>query len=66
VDTRVINPIASVLELSEGPSKLVLKRSDKLLDYESCLSKAEKNKDAKVNFLQLQLFHFCKVKLTVS
>jgi hypothetical protein len=44
----VVGPLNSILELSTGPSKLIQKRNDKMLDYESLLSKTEKNKDLKV------------------
>jgi hypothetical protein len=47
----VLGPLGTILELSIGPAKLIQKRNDKLLDYESLLSKAEKNKDLRVQLL---------------
>jgi dynamin-binding protein len=40
-----------MIELASGPAILVQKRNDKLLDYESLISKTEKNKDFKVSCL---------------
>lgn len=45
VERRVTCPIMSLLELFEGPCKLIEKRNDKLLDYDTCLAKADKNKE---------------------
>jgi predicted DNA-binding antitoxin AbrB/MazE fold protein len=53
MENKVLQPLRKVLELSDGPSRLIQKRNDKLLDYESCLSKTEKNKDIKVNEIAL-------------
>jgi hypothetical protein len=40
-----MGPLNTLMELFEGPAILVQKRHDKLLDYDSFLTKAEKNKD---------------------
>lgn len=45
IERRVTTPLISLLELFEGPGKLIEKRNDKLLDYDNCLAKADKNKE---------------------
>jgi hypothetical protein len=42
------------MELFEGPAILVQKRHDKLLDYDGCFAKAEKNKENRLvsNFVK--------------
>lgn len=54
VERRVTMPLMSLLDLFEGPCKLIEKRNDKLLDYDNCLAKADKNKDNRQ--LQDELF----------
>jgi hypothetical protein len=44
----VLVPLNTLMELFEGPAILVQKRHDKLLDYDGCCAKAEKNKDSRV------------------
>ncbi|XP_041466815.1 dynamin-binding protein-like isoform X2 [Lytechinus variegatus] len=45
VQQRVMSPLNSLLNMFQGPHKLIQKRYDKLLDYDSYINKAEKNKD---------------------
>lgn len=45
VERRVTAPLMTLIELFQGPSKLIEKRNDKLLDYDNCLAKADKNKE---------------------
>lgn len=54
VERRVTLPLMSLHELFEGPMKLIEKRNDKLLDYDNCLAKADKNKENRQ--LQEELF----------
>ncbi|XP_034230974.1 dynamin-binding protein-like isoform X2 [Thrips palmi] len=54
VERRVTTPLMSLLELFEGPCMLIEKRNDKLLDYDNCLAKADKNKENRQ--LQEELF----------
>lgn len=54
VERRVTTPLLALLELFQGPSKLIEKRNDKLLDYDNCLAKADKNKENRQ--LQEELF----------
>ncbi|XP_046405792.1 dynamin-binding protein-like isoform X2 [Ischnura elegans] len=48
IDSRVLRPLNALIELCEGPEKLIQKRNDKLLDYNRCLAKSEKNRDSKL------------------
>ncbi|XP_038053074.1 dynamin-binding protein-like isoform X2 [Patiria miniata] len=45
VQQRVISPLNGLLIMFQGPHKLIDKRYDKLLDYDSYSKKLEKNKD---------------------
>ncbi|XP_072162827.1 uncharacterized protein [Diadema setosum] len=45
VQQRVMSPLNSLLNMFQGPQKLIQKRFDKLLDYDSYINKAEKTKD---------------------
>jgi hypothetical protein len=45
VEQRVLVPLNTLMELFEGPGILVQKRHDKLLDYDGCCAKSEKNKE---------------------
>ncbi|XP_033117116.1 dynamin-binding protein-like isoform X1 [Anneissia japonica] len=45
VQQRVISPLNLLLIMFQGPHKLIQKRYDKLLDYDSCINKVEKTKD---------------------
>lgn len=45
VENRVNTPLKALLDLFQGPCKLIEKRNDKLLDYDNCLAKADKNKE---------------------
>ncbi|XP_022096440.1 dynamin-binding protein-like isoform X2 [Acanthaster planci] len=45
VQQRVISPLNGLLIMFQGPHKLIQKRYDKLLDYDSFSNKLEKNKD---------------------
>lgn len=44
----MINPLSQLLLMFAGPHKLVQKRFDKLLDYDSCKERAERLKDRRV------------------
>ncbi|KAJ9579096.1 hypothetical protein L9F63_024802, partial [Diploptera punctata] len=45
VEKKVLAPLNVLVELFEGPAILIQKRHDKLLDYDGCCAKAEKNKE---------------------
>ncbi|XP_071852019.1 dynamin-binding protein-like isoform X3 [Apostichopus japonicus] len=45
VQQRVLSPLESLLNMFQGPHKLIQKRHHKLLDYDSCMNKVEKTKD---------------------
>ncbi|KAK3909021.1 Dynamin-binding protein, partial [Frankliniella fusca] len=45
VERRVTAPLVALLELFQGPCKIIEKRNDKLLDYDNYLAKADKNKE---------------------
>lgn len=45
VEVKLIKPLTALLHLYEGPNKLIEKRNDKLLDYDSASQRVEKNKD---------------------
>eukprot|EP00057_Strongylocentrotus_purpuratus_P017174 XP_011671648.1 PREDICTED: dynamin-binding protein isoform X2 [Strongylocentrotus purpuratus] len=45
VQQRVMSPLNSLLNMFQGPHKLIQKRYDKLLDYDSYINKAEKTKE---------------------
>ncbi|XP_077861889.1 uncharacterized protein LOC102808854, partial [Saccoglossus kowalevskii] len=47
VQQRVVSPLNSLLIMFQGPHKLIQKRFDKLLDYDSVLHKAEKGSKEK-------------------
>ncbi|XP_048464737.1 dynamin-binding protein isoform X2 [Rhincodon typus] len=47
-ETLVIAPLNQLLGMCAGPHKLIIKRFDKLLDYNNCKERAEKLKDKKV------------------
>lgn len=47
-DSLVTNPLMKLLVLFQGPSKLIEKRQDKRLDYDSAQIKYEKNKEDKI------------------
>uniref|UniRef100_A0A3Q2YHD9 Dynamin-binding protein n=1 Tax=Hippocampus comes TaxID=109280 RepID=A0A3Q2YHD9_HIPCM len=47
-EALVINPLTQLLLMFAGPHKLVQKRFDKLLDYDSCKERAERLKDRRV------------------
>lgn len=42
---KVLQPLNNLLKLLEVPNKLILKRHDKLLDYECARTNFEKNKE---------------------
>ncbi|KAJ8264741.1 hypothetical protein GJAV_G00153450 [Gymnothorax javanicus] len=44
-EALVISPLRQLLSMFTGPHKLIQKRFDKLLDYDSCKERAEKLKD---------------------
>ncbi|XP_015929681.1 rho guanine nucleotide exchange factor 38 isoform X2 [Parasteatoda tepidariorum] len=53
VERSINSPIKLLLQSFRGPTNLIQKRYDKLLDHESSTSKLEKNKDAtKIKLLQ--------------
>ncbi|KAL6447579.1 hypothetical protein ACFW04_000046 [Cataglyphis niger] len=54
IEKRVSVPLHSLATLLEGPTMLVAKRHDKLLDYDAAISKSEKNKESKI--IQEELF----------
>lgn len=56
MEQRVLVPLNTLVELFEGPAILVQKRHDKLLDYDGCCAKAEKNKE---NRLVSILIKYC-------
>lgn len=41
----MISPLTQLLSMFTGPHKLIQKRFDKLLDYDSCKERADKLKD---------------------
>ncbi|KAL4613002.1 dynamin-binding protein isoform X1 [Arapaima gigas] len=47
-ETLVITPLTQLLSMFAGPHKLIQKRFDKLLDYDSCKERAERLRDRKV------------------
>ncbi|XP_072413307.1 LOW QUALITY PROTEIN: dynamin-binding protein [Chiloscyllium punctatum] len=47
-ESLVIAPLNQLLGMCAGPHKLIIKRFDKLLDYNNCKERAEKLKDRKV------------------
>ncbi|XP_056627172.1 dynamin-binding protein isoform X1 [Triplophysa dalaica] len=47
-EALVITPLTQLLNMFAGPHKLVLKRRDKLLDYDNCKERAERLKDKRV------------------
>ncbi|XP_070565083.1 rho guanine nucleotide exchange factor 38-like isoform X2 [Ptychodera flava] len=47
VQQRVVSPLNQLLIMFQGPHKLIQKRFDKLLDYDSVLHKGEKGKSEK-------------------
>lgn len=49
IEKRAYEPLVSLLNLFEGPSKLIEKRIDKLLDYDLASQRLEKIKDAANN-----------------
>jgi len=46
VKSRVFDPLDRLLQLFQSPMKLIEKRQDKCLDYDSLMNRAQKNKDA--------------------
>ncbi|PSN46717.1 hypothetical protein C0J52_00872 [Blattella germanica] len=48
IEQRVLGHLNVLIELFEGPAILVQKRHDKLLDYDGCYAKAEKNKENRI------------------
>ena len=49
VDKRVIKPLQTLLESFQGPTRLIMKRQDKHIDFSACTQRAEKNKDPSKN-----------------
>ncbi|XP_065118971.1 dynamin-binding protein isoform X1 [Paramisgurnus dabryanus] len=47
-EALVIAPLTQLLNMFAGPHKLILKRKDKLLDYDNCKERAERLKDKRV------------------
>ncbi|XP_061911615.1 dynamin-binding protein isoform X3 [Entelurus aequoreus] len=47
-EALVINPLTQLLLMFAGPHKLILKRFDKLLDYDNCKERADRFKDRRV------------------
>ncbi|XP_050979784.1 dynamin-binding protein isoform X2 [Labeo rohita] len=47
-EALVIAPLTQLLNMFAGPHKLILKRRDKLLDYDNCKERAERLKDKRV------------------
>ncbi|KAM4524531.1 dynamin-binding protein isoform 4-T4 [Odontesthes bonariensis] len=47
-EALVINPLTQLLLMFAGPHKLIQKRFDKLLDYDSCKERADRLKDRRV------------------
>lgn len=45
MEKHVINPLNELLQMFAGPRNLIQKRYDKLLDYEACTNRLERNKD---------------------
>ncbi|XP_023212162.1 dynamin-binding protein-like, partial [Centruroides sculpturatus] len=45
MERHVINPLNELLQTFNGPRNLIQKRYDKLLDYEACTNRLERNKD---------------------
>ncbi|XP_069693498.1 dynamin-binding protein-like isoform X2 [Periplaneta americana] len=45
IEKRVLFPLNTLMDLFQGPQILIQKRHDKLLDYDGCCAKAEKNKE---------------------
>ncbi|XP_071445121.1 dynamin-binding protein-like isoform X2 [Hetaerina americana] len=48
IDRRVLKPLSTLIDLCEGPEILIQKRNDKLLDYNRCLAKSEKNRESRL------------------
>ncbi|XP_015609556.1 dynamin-binding protein [Cephus cinctus] len=48
LQTRVLTPVNTLATLLEGPSMLITKRYDKLVDYDAAISRSERNPDAKI------------------
>ncbi|GAB6028758.1 hypothetical protein CHUAL_004575 [Chamberlinius hualienensis] len=49
IEKRVIEPLIQLLNMFEGPTNLIEKRNDKLLDYDRASQRLEKNKDSTCN-----------------
>ena len=49
VDKRVIKPLQTLLESFQGPTRLIMKRQDKHIDFSASTQRAEKNKDPSKN-----------------
>ena len=60
VETSVVKPLSSLLLMFQGPVKVMKKRYDKLLDYESTSSRIKGLRESEitkaVNFNFIQLF----------
>ena len=52
------NPLMKLLVLFQGPAKLIEKRGDKRLDYDSAQNKFERNREDKIVRI-FQLFLQC-------
>lgn len=48
IEKRVNAPLHFLATLLEGPAVLIMKRHDKLLDYDAAISKSEKYKESKI------------------
>jgi len=46
VESDVLRPLAILLQMLHGPNKVIKKRRDKLLDYDSAMIKLRGNRDA--------------------
>ncbi|KAG8238202.1 hypothetical protein J437_LFUL018085, partial [Ladona fulva] len=48
IESRVLKPLNILIDLFEGPDKLIQKRNDKLLDYNKALARPDKAKESKL------------------
>lgn len=48
LERRVSSPINFLVTLLEGPTVLITKRNNKLLDYDAAISRSEKSKDSRI------------------
>jgi len=58
VNRRVVEPLSTLADLFDGPSLLIDKRNDKLLDYDNVLARSEKSQDKRLVGHNITLMEF--------